>query len=104
MQVNLPELFSGGLFALIITVLAIISKAIGCYVPARLAGKLGHREGMVVGFGMIPRGEVGLIIASAGLLVGAIDRTLFSVAVTVGIITTIISPILLKPLLKQRAI
>jgi Kef-type K+ transport system membrane component KefB len=47
--------------------------------------------------GMVPRGEVGLIVTGAGLLVGAISRDIFGVAVAVSLVTTLIGPSLLKP-------
>jgi Kef-type K+ transport system membrane component KefB len=53
---------------------------------------------LIVGVGMVPRGEVGLIVASAGLLAGAIDRDIFGIAVVVSIVTVLFVPMMLKPL------
>lgn len=101
MQVDIPLLVSNALPAIIFIALAAIGKIIGCYIPARFMGKLEHRKAMIVGIAMIPRGEVGLIIAGIGLLVGAINRDLFGIAVAVSIFTTLITPTLLKPFLKE---
>ncbi len=102
MQVNIPELIPAALLAAILVMLAIVGKIVGCYIPARLVGKLDRLESMVVGVGMVPRGEVGLIIAGAGFLSGAISRDLFGAAVAVSIITTLVVPAMLKPLFKRQ--
>ena len=100
MQVDMRLLWGGAIIAVILTIAAVIGKIAGCYVPARFVGKLPHAESMVVGIGMVPRGEVGLIIAGAGLLAGAIGRDLFGAAVAVSVVTTLITPAMLKPLFK----
>jgi len=103
MQVNvfLPLWVWG--VAVFLIILAIIGKMVGCYIPARFQGKLSHNGAMIVGIGMVPRGEVGLIIAGVGLLAGAISRDLFGAAVAVSIITTLVVPSMLKPFLKKQA-
>jgi Kef-type K+ transport system membrane component KefB len=101
MQVDMPLLVSAALIAVILIVLATIGKMVGCYIPARLVGKLSRNSSMIVGVGMVPRGEVGLIIASAGFLAGAISRDLFGAAVAVSIVTTLITPTMLKPFFKR---
>lgn len=92
-----------GSLALILFVAAVIGKVVGCYVPARLICKLRHRGGMIVGIGMVPRGEVGLIIAGSALIAGAITRELFGIAVAVSILTTLITPTMLKPFLRRKS-
>lgn len=101
MQVNMGDIASVALPALAIVVLAIIGKIVGCYIPTRLLGKVSHCGGMIVGIGMVPRGEVGLIVASAGLMAGAISRDIFGVAVAVSIITVLVVPTMLKPFFKR---
>lgn len=103
MQVDLGLLKTAVDIASILIILAIVGKIVGCYIPARLVGKLRHAGAMIVGIGMVPRAEVGLIIAGAGLTAGAIDRELFGAAVAVGIVTTLVTPILLKPFFKRQA-
>lgn len=81
---------------------AVVGKLVGCYIPARLVGKLRHRGGMIVGIGMIPRGEVGLIVAGVGLIAGAIDRDLFAIAVFVSIMTTLVTPLIFNAFIRRR--
>ena len=102
MQVDTRLLWAGAVLAVILIVAAIIGKMVGCYIPARFAGKMSHTEGMIVGIGMVPRGEVGLIIAGAGLLAGAVTRDLFGAAVAVSVITTLVTPAMLKPFFKKQ--
>jgi len=102
MQVDLGLVWSAIIPAIVLIVLAIAGKMIGCYVPARLAGRVPHAGGMIVGIGMVPRGEVGLIIAGVGLVAGVIDRELFGAAVAVSMITTLITPAMLKPFFRKQ--
>jgi len=104
MQVDLSAIWAVILPALALVALAIIGKIGGCYIPARLAGKVSHTGGMIVGVGMVPRGEVGLIIAGAGLLVlGDGFRDIFGIAVAVSILTVLVVPAMLKPLFRRKA-
>ena len=96
MQVDMPLLAEGAVLAVILIVLATVGKIVGCYLPSRFVGKLSRDSSLIVGVGMVPRAEVGLIIAGAGLLAGAVDRELFGVAVAVSIITTLITPTMLR--------
>jgi len=102
MQVDTRLFWGGAILAIILIVAAVLGKAVGCYIPARFFGKLSHAESMIVGIGMVPRGEVGLIIAGAGLLAGAISRDLFGAAVAVSLITTLITPAMLRPFFKMQ--
>ena len=96
MQVDMPLLVKAAVIAIILLVLATAGKIIGCYIPARFLGKLSRNSSLIVGIGMVPRAEVGLIIAGAGLLAGAVDRELFGAAVAVSIGTTLIAPTMLR--------
>jgi Kef-type K+ transport system membrane component KefB len=102
MQVDLGLIWAVILPALAIILFAVVGKIIGCYFPARLVGKISHNSSMIVGIGMVPRGEVGLIVAGAGLIAGAIDRELFGVAVAVSIVTVLIVPLMLKPFFRKH--
>ena len=62
---------------------------------ARAAGE-STRSSLQIGVGMISRGEVGLIVASVGLAQGLVDTSLFSVMVLMVLITTLVTPVLLK--------
>lgn len=79
----------------VISVIAVVSKVIGSGLGARLAGE-DIRSSVQIGTGMISRGEVGLIVASVGLAQGLVDQNLFSVMVLMVLVTTLITPILLK--------
>jgi len=86
---------------LLITALAILGKVIGCG-GALLLSKFSTREALVVGVGMIPRGEVGLIIASIGLASGFIDPQTYLVSVMAVSLTTIIALPVLKILIGHQ--
>ncbi|MBI0583246.1 MAG: cation:proton antiporter [Methanomassiliicoccus sp.] len=93
-QVSLAAFADLGLllFALGITVVAILTKYLGCGLGAK---SLGRRSASIIGIGMSPRGEVGIIVASIGLSVGVLTESLFSVVVFMSIATTLIAPPLL---------
>jgi Kef-type K+ transport system membrane component KefB len=76
---------------LVFTVVCAASKLIGCYLPARLS-QFNHRGALRIGLGMIPRGEVALVIASLGLASGAVSNAVFSVAVMMTMLTTLLTP------------
>ncbi|MGA1529266.1 MAG: cation:proton antiporter [Kiritimatiellia bacterium] len=79
---------------LVYTLLATISKVLGCGLPAMLAG-FNFRGGLRVGLGMLPRGEVALIIAGMGLSLGIIEPGIFGVSIMMTVLTTLIAPPLL---------
>lgn len=81
---------------LVLTALAVVGKLIGCGIPAVLAGFNGVGA-LRIGVGMVPRGEVALIVASVGLGAGVISDALFGVAVLVAVATTVVTPLMLKP-------
>ncbi len=83
-------------FTVVLTVLAIISKLAGCGLPALLVG-FNVRGAWRIGLGMLPRGEVALIVAGIGLASGVIERDIFGVAIIMTVITTVIAPIMLVP-------
>jgi Kef-type K+ transport system membrane component KefB len=87
---------------LLMTALAILGKVIGCG-GALLLSKFSTREALIVGVGMIPRGEVGLIIASIGLASGFIDPRAYLVSVMAVSLTTIIALPVLKILIGQSS-
>lgn len=76
-------------------VIAVIGKLVGCGLTARLF-KMKRREALQIGTGMISRGEVAIITANIGLQNGIISKTIFLPTLLVVILTTIITPILLK--------
>ena len=97
MNVRLETLFDSKilLVALAITLVAVIGK----YVSGFVAGRVNKQ---IVGFGMVPRGEVGLIFASIGSSLGVITKEMFSVIVIMVILTTLITPPILTYFLKKN--
>lgn len=98
LQVDLGALGELGALALLaaITLAAVVSKYAGAYVGARSLGPAGAR---VAAIGMVPRGEVGIIVAEIGLVAGAFDDRLFAIVVMMSILTTLVAP----PLLRRAA-
>lgn len=84
--------------ALAVTALAIAGKLIGGGLGARLP----TRSAAIVGVGMVPRGEVGLVAAGIGSGIGAISSDMFSVVVFMSIATTIVAPPVLVRLYEGR--
>jgi Kef-type K+ transport system membrane component KefB len=82
-------------FTVVLVVVAIVTKAIGCGALARVTG-FNTAESVRVGVGMISRGEVGLIVAGYGLANGIIGRDVFSASVIMVLVTTMITPPLLR--------
>lgn len=100
MQVDVPAILKGALlFGVVLSILAIAGKIIGAGAPAMLVG-FNPKGSLRISFGMVPRGEVALIIAGIGLASGAIDSELFGVVILMTIVTTIVAPILLVPAFK----
>ena len=81
-----------------ITALAVVSKFVGAFVGAL---REGVARAKLVGWGMVPRGEVGIVVAGLGLSRGAIDGEIYSVVVGMAIITTLIVPPFLPRLVRQ---
>lgn len=88
------------LFAVVLTIVAILSKIIGCGLGAKLC-KYENYQAVRIGVGMVSRGEVALIVANKGKELGMMSDTLMGPIVIVVIITTIVAPILLKPIYKK---
>lgn len=87
-------------FAVCLTVVAVITKIIGCGLGAKLC-KYSGKDCVRIGVGMISRGEVALIVASKGEAVGLMGTSFLGPVVIVVLITTIITPILLKIVYKD---
>lgn len=79
-------------FAVVISVAAVLSKMLGC---GFAANSLGRRAGFQVGVGMVPRGEVGMVVAQIGMSMGVVPPHVYGVVVFMAIITTVIAPPLL---------
>lgn len=92
MSVDLGSFGDVIILAVAITLLAIITKYIGCGLGSL---KLGRGSANIIGVGMVPRGEVGIIVATIGLNMEVVSQSLFSVVVFMSMATTIVAPFLL---------
>lgn len=102
LKVHLPKMSSAIiLFAVVLTVVAILTKVVGCGLGAKLCRYTG-KESLQIGVGMVSRGEVALIVASKGEALGLMGTQLMGPVVIVVIITTIVAPILLKPVFRDK--
>jgi Kef-type K+ transport system membrane component KefB len=101
MSVRLEDLRAAPLFAVLLLVVAVVTKVLGCFMGA-LMGRFSIRESGIVGIGMISRGEVALVIATIGLQTQVIGNTVFSAAILMTVATTLITPLLLRVVLGGR--
>lgn len=90
-------------FALVITVVAIVSKIIGCGFGALLGG-FSREEALRLGIGMVSRGEVGLIVASFATAQGVLSSNGFSITVFMVIVATLVTPPLLRASFTQHKV
>lgn len=88
-----PELL---VIVLVLTVMGVLTKLVGGIAGAF---RLGRWNSIVVGLGMSPRGEVGIVVSALGLSLGLIDGQIYAVLLAAVILTTLVAPVLL-----QRAI
>jgi len=99
-KIDLAQLASAqavGMLA-IVTVIAIVSKFAGGWLGS-LA--LGRPAATIVGFGMVPRGEVGVVVASLGLTAGVFSDRIYAVIVAMSLLTAMVTPPVLAWLLKR---
>ncbi len=99
MLVNFEAMFSDWrvvLFGLVVTAAAIVGKVIGCGSAANATG-FNLRGAYRIGVGMMPRGEVALIVAGIGLSRQIIGANVFGVSIMMTLLTTVLAPILLVP-------
>ena len=97
LKVELPKMGPAIIaFAAVITIVALLTKIIGCGLGAKVCGYKNY-QALRIGVGMISRGEVALIVASKGAAVGLMSNNIMGPIIIVVVITTIITPILLKP-------
>lgn len=82
-----PVLIFGGIY----TLLAVAAKLFGCAIPSVMCG-FNLRGALRVGAGMIPRGEVALIVAGIGLANGYLTQEVFGIGILMTLVTTVIAP------------
>ena len=110
MQVNISDLKDTEVIieAVVVIILAVIGKYVGCGLGAKAADRsLSKSSVNIVGVGMIPRGEVGIIVASIGLNTivdgaPALSNSLYTVIVLMAVATTIIAPPILSKLYAKK--
>ena len=88
-------------FSVLLVVVALITKIIGCGLGAKLC-KFSNAESLQVGMGMVSRGEVALIVASKGAALGLMSSTFFGPIIITVVATTIAAPILLKLVFREK--
>jgi Kef-type K+ transport system membrane component KefB len=95
LQASADGILETPLLVVVITVVAVITKLLGGGLGAKLGG-LSWRGSVMVGAGMVSRGEVALVLAGAALSAGAIDRTIFSALIVMTLVTTLLTPPMLR--------
>ncbi len=100
-HINVALMGSGEILglALMITVLAVVGKLLGCGLGA---WSLGRRGALIVGVGMVPRGEVGIIVAMLGLKLHAIPESMYALVIFMSVVTTLAVPPILRVLFRSR--
>ncbi|WP_367278937.1 cation:proton antiporter [Methanospirillum sp.] len=88
------------LLLVILTLVAVLTKLIGCGIPSYFGG-MTVKESFIVGFGMAPRGEVAMIVALIGLQGGIINQGIYVTIIMMSLLTTIFTPIIYRNCLFQ---
>ncbi len=101
MGINLTKISFGGLPEVSFILFAVIGKIIGCGLGAKIAG-FTWKQSLQVGIGMIPRAEVAIIVASLGVGLGVIGNEQLTAVVLMVLVTTIITPSLLKLAFREK--
>ena len=101
LKVELPKMNAAIVaFAVVLTIVAILTKILGCGLGAKFCGYQNYQSKRI-GVGMISRGEVALIVASKGEALGMLGANFLGPVIIVVVITTIITPVLLKIVFKS---
>jgi Kef-type K+ transport system membrane component KefB len=95
LDADASQLMNAPLFTLVLLVLALLGKVVGCGAGA-LFGRFARREAVQIGVGMIARGEVALVMVAAGRQAGLVDETLFTATIVMTLVTTLVTPPLLR--------
>ncbi|HDZ35878.1 MAG TPA: cation:proton antiporter [Thermococcus sp.] len=95
MRIELGYVIHAGIFAVIYTLAAVVSKVIGCGIGAKLAG-FDWDSSLKIGVGMVPRMGVELAMLAVAMASGAIGPDALTVVILVVFVTTVITPPLLK--------
>ncbi len=102
LKVVLPEMSSSIIiFTVLLMVMSVLTKIAGCGLGAKMC-KYTNIQSLRIGIGMVSRGEVALIVASKGMAVGLMKDEFFAPIILMVVFTTVITPILLKVVFKDR--
>ncbi len=101
MLVNVPAMRGLLVFGLAYSLLAVVAKVVGCGIPALLM-RFNLLGALRIGVGMLPRGEVALIVAGIGLSAGVVSTEIFGVAILMTLLTTIIAPLVMVAIFDER--
>ena len=82
-------------FLVVLTAVAIITKVVGCALPARFLG-FSPKDAAIIGFGMAPRGEVAMIVGLIGLDQNIITHEIYVAIIFMSLLTTILTPVVLR--------
>lgn len=102
LRINLSAFHSAEAWWLagIVMIAAVLSKLLGCGLVALPFGRI---EALKIGIGMIPRGEVGMVVGQLGLTLGILSHEIYDIIVFMAIATTLIAPPLIKLTFKSRS-
>lgn len=101
LEANVTTLGAAPLFTILMVLLAIAGKVVGCGVGA-LTMRMSLREALQIGIGMTARGEVALVMIAAGRAAGLVSDMLFTSTIVMALVTTLITPPLLRLAFAQR--
>ncbi|MBQ3118681.1 MAG: cation:proton antiporter [Clostridia bacterium] len=88
-------------FSVCFVIVALISKIVGCSAISKLCGH-NTTDSLIIGVGMMTRGEVALIVAQKGLSVGLLDPLYFTPVIILIVVSSILTPIILKILFNKK--
>nr|MCR5591438.1 cation:proton antiporter [Lachnospiraceae bacterium] len=89
-------------FSIGFVIVALVSKIIGCGIMSKIC-RFSGRESLICGVGMMTRGEVALIVSQKGLSVGLISPVYFSAVILLILVSSVMTPVLLKLLFSKTA-
>ncbi|MCK8618951.1 cation:proton antiporter [Apilactobacillus kunkeei] len=100
LNMNISGIIANSSLFIILSIVAVLTKFLGAYLGSRFF-KFNRLSATEIGVGMISRGEVGLIIAEIGLKNNLISDNYYSTIIASIILTTIMAPLLLKPIVMK---
>jgi Kef-type K+ transport system membrane component KefB len=74
-------------------IVAVVTKVVGCGLGAM---GMGAREKLKIGLGMVPRGEVGMVVAQLGLSAGVLTQRTYGAVVVMAVLTTVVTPLFIR--------